>query len=106
MAAKIARAHGKDKGHFYYYLKHGHSMDFYFNSVVPFVGPEFLESTLKSGDWVVTNEEGRAVIEGQHLSFVKKYRIPNFPVTGLKMQFLIPKLRHEVVDSVYIYERK
>jgi len=106
MAGKIARAHGKNEGHFYYYLKHGHSMDFYYNGIVPSVGAESLESVLKTGDWVLTNEEGRTVIEGQKLPFVKKYKLPNFPVTGLKMQFLIPDLRHEVVDTVYIFERK
>lgn len=104
VAAKLARENGKDQGEFYWYLKHGHALDFYYGELVPTLGAEQLP-TLDKGDWVLTNAEGKSLFETPEVPFKNVHRLPNFPVTGLKMQFLIPEHRHEVLDTVYIFER-
>jgi 4-amino-4-deoxy-L-arabinose transferase-like glycosyltransferase len=104
VAAKLARENGKEQGEFFWYLKHGHALDFYYHGIVPSTGPDQFAS-MEKGTWVLTNAEGKGAFADSLGQFKNVHRLPNFPVTGLKMQFLIPAHRHEVLDTVYIFER-
>lgn len=102
-AGKLALEHHKAKGHFFWYARHGHSMNFYYHDITPRVPSMF--HGLQKGDWVFTDETGKNYIEQMDLPFKVAYELPHFPVTGLKIEFLLPETRESMLETVYIYER-
>lgn len=102
-AAKMARENGKLPGHFYYYARHGHSLDFYADEIVPQIPSMF--KGLEVGDWVYTDETGKTYVERMQIPFKVAHELPHFPVTGLKLEFLLPETRKKTLETVYILER-
>jgi hypothetical protein len=102
-AGQLARENGKDKGQFYYYSSHSHSLDFYYHSIVPSV-PTLFEG-MDKGDWVYTDQVGKDYVETRDLEFHIVHKIPSYRVTILTMDFIRPETRGNVVDTMYIFEK-
>lgn len=103
IAGKLAREKGKEKGEFYWYSVHNHSLDFYYGDFAPVV-PELFNG-IDKGDWVYTDRVGKAYIETNKLPFRTAYVLPHYAVTGLKFDFLIEETRAQTLDTMYIFEK-
>lgn len=102
-AAKLAREHGKEKGQFYWYSVHNHSLDFYYQDFVPKVPTLF--KGMNKGDWLYTDYVGRDYIISHDLPFRTAYILPHYAVTGLKIDFLLEDTRAQTLDTMYIFEK-
>lgn len=102
-AAQLARENNKGEGQFYYWASHSHSLDFYYNGLVPKVPSRF--EGLQQGDWVYTDINGKKYIDSHSLDFHVAHEIPSYRVTILTMDFLRPETRGNVLDTVYIFEK-
>lgn len=102
-AAKLARENNKGAGQFFYYASHSHSLDFYYNDIVPKVPSLF--KGMQSGDWVYTDQVGKDYVESHALDFHVAHKIPSYRVTILTMDFLRPETRANVVDTMFIFEK-
>jgi len=103
-ASKLARENGKEKGEFYYFAMHSHSLDFYYGSIVPKVPSLF--KGLDKGDWVYTDSKGKDYIEKMELNMKVVHELPHYPVTGLKFEFLIAETRPKTLETMYIFEQE
>ena len=104
IAGNLARENNKGKGEFYWYEKHGHALDFYYQDITP--GFSFSEfNDLKSGSWIYTNDVGKSQLENDSLPLKCVYKLPNYSVTGLRLEFLFEKTRPKTLDTMYIFER-
>ncbi|MDB3906824.1 glycosyltransferase family 39 protein [Crocinitomicaceae bacterium] len=103
IAGELARENGKGEGEFYYYSSHSHSLDFYYNNLVPKVPNLFLN--MQKGDWVYTDQVGKDYVESHQLDFHVAHKIPSYRVTILTMDFIRPETRGNVVDTMYIFEK-
>jgi len=102
-AAKLARE-DKNVGQFYYLGSHSHSLDFYYNEIVPKFDPE--TKPLQSGDWVYTDATGKEYFEKLNEDYFLRHKIPSYRVTILTMDFIRPETRANVVDTAYIFEKR
>lgn len=103
IAGKLARENGKGEGQFYYYSSHSHSLDFYYQNLVP--KEPSLFKNMNSGDWVYTDSVGKAYFESHNLDFHVAHKLPSYRVTILTMDFIRPETRGNVVDTMYIFEK-
>ncbi|PWL32828.1 MAG: hypothetical protein DCO96_00325 [Fluviicola sp. XM-24bin1] len=103
IAGRLAKENGKGEGQFYYFSSHSHSLDFYYNNLVPKVPHNF--KNLDQGDWVYTDQVGKEFVETRDLDFHIAHKIPSYRVTILTMDFIRPETRGNVVDTMYIFEK-
>lgn len=103
IVGRLAKENGKGEGQFYYFSSHSHSLDFYYNNLVPKVPHNF--KNLDQGDWVYTDQVGKEFVETRDLDFHIAHKIPSYRVTILTMDFIRPETRGNVVDTMYIFEK-
>lgn len=90
---------------FYLHVEHGHSLDFYSQRLVPSIHLDSLQS-YPGGTLVYTNEQHVADITKRDSSFVIHSQYEHYPVTRLKLPFLMQSTRTEQLSTHVILEKK
>jgi 4-amino-4-deoxy-L-arabinose transferase-like glycosyltransferase len=103
-AGRMVAEAGIPLDEFVYFKMHDHSLDFYRGGIVPGINLWDVEN-LKHGVWIYVDEAGYDELKGLNIPIKQIAEFADFPVTQLKIPFMLKSTRASTVSKVYIIER-
>ncbi len=105
-AGRWARVHAPEAERFFFYSKGGHSLDFYAHKTVPQIFDKELEA-LDEDVYIYTGAAGLEQFQSRYAGkFDVVWDAPDFTVSRLNFNFLLPSSRENTLQTAYILKWK